>query len=301
MSFPNLTSGPARLATAAADPAVSRFVAAAVLLAALGCKKTVTASGPPVAAIEITPTSLALSPGSASPLTANVLDGSGSRLAVPVHWASADTRVATVSSQGVVSGVAPGRTEVAASKGGKSAVVPVTVAALPPALVRVVPTTSTIDVGARDTLGADVLDAGGATMQAPTVTWSSANTTIATVTSNGIVTGVAAGSVVITATAAGLNGTAVVTVRQPTPASVATVAVAPSSGTVRVGRTLQLTATARDSAGRVVSGHAVIWTSDNLARAVVLPGGLVSGVSKGNVTVRATIAGKSGTAAIRVN
>lgn len=56
-----------------------------------------------------------------------------------------------------------------------------------------------LDVGGNMTLGATVAPAGA------TVTWSSSNPSVATVSASGVVTGVSPGSVVITATAGGLS------------------------------------------------------------------------------------------------
>jgi uncharacterized protein YjdB len=163
--------------------------------------------------------------------------------------------------------------------------------------VRIVPTSSTIDVGGADTLKAEVLDTGGGIMHGQAVTWISATPSVVTVNSAGVVTGVSGGNSVISAAASGLTGTAVVTVRQIPAGSVS---VSPSSANVNVGRTIQLTATVRDASGKVLTGRSVIWHSDNLTRATVLPGGLVTGLLKGSVTIRATVDGKTGSSSINV-
>jgi trimeric autotransporter adhesin len=299
MCVSNLTSGRVcqHIPAATLRRPACLFALAFASLPLLSCHKDVTASGPQVAAIEIAPTALTLSPGAVRPLNATVLDEAGSKVSVQVFWAAQDSRIAAVSSQGMVTGLAPGRTQIAASKGGVSAMIPVTVSPLPAALVRVAPTSSTIDVGKADTLIAEVLDSGGGVMNGPVINWSSASSAIATVSSRGIVTGVSAGTAVITAATGGLSGTAVVIVR-PTPVS--SVSVAPVSGNVQVGKTLQLNATVRDAAGNVLSGRTVTWSSDNLTRATVLPGGLVTGLTKGSVTIRATVDGKAGLSSITV-
>jgi uncharacterized protein YjdB len=262
------------------------------------CDNSVTATGSQVSSIQITPASLALSTGTARALSVTVRDESGSPMSVgQVFWSTHDPRVVTVSSQGIVTAVAAGATQVAASKGGKSAVAPVTVSALPAALVRVTPTTSNVMMGATTTLSAEVLDAGGGLMKGYSVTWSSASPGIATVNSSGVVTGVALGNVVITAAAAGLNGTAVVTVR---PVPVASVAVAPSTGSVQVGKVMQLTATMRDAAGKVLTGRSVTWASGSATTATVAGAGVVTALKKGTATISATSEGKTGTATITV-
>ncbi|HEV8365163.1 MAG TPA: Ig-like domain-containing protein, partial [Gemmatimonadaceae bacterium] len=118
-----------------------------------------------------------------------------------------------------------------------------------------------------------------------------------TVSATGVVTGVSQGNVVITATAAGLSGTAVVSVR---PVPVATVNVAPTTGSVQVGQTLQLTVSLLDAAGNILTGRPVSWSSANTATATVTAGGLVRGVKRGTTTITTTSEGKSGTATITV-
>jgi uncharacterized protein YjdB len=144
---------------------------------------------------------------------------------------------------------------------------------------------------------AEVLDAGGTRMGGQVVSWSSANSSIATVSSAGVVNGVGAGTAVITAASSGLSGTAVVTV-QPIPVS--SVSVSPSSARVNVGHTIQLAAAARDASGNTLTGRVITWLSTNNGKAVVLPSGLVTGVSKGSVTISATVDGKTGSSSITV-
>ncbi|HXY20406.1 MAG TPA: Ig-like domain-containing protein, partial [Gemmatimonadales bacterium] len=115
----------------------------------------------------------------------------------------------------------------------------------PVATVTVAPATGSVQVGATLPLAATTLDAAGNVLTGRTVTWSSSNTALATVSSTGVVTGVAAGGpVTITATSEGQSGTAAITV---TPAPVATVTVTPATGNVYLGQTLALTAVTKDA------------------------------------------------------
>lgn len=76
-----------------------------------------------------------------------------------------------------------------------------------PASVRVSPGTSSVLPGRTLQLAALVLDANGHLLSGEDVTWSSSNTTFATVSETGLVTGVAAGAVTITADVGSLSGT----------------------------------------------------------------------------------------------
>ena len=270
---------------------------AGITLFAAACGNGATENGPSIAAIEITPPSLSLNPGSARPLSATARDAAGSPISVQLFWASADDRIATVSSQGIVTAVAPGRTQVAASRSGISAIVPINVSSLPAGLVRVFPTTATVTVGGTTTLTAEVLDAGGGPMSGQSVAWSSASPSVASV-QNGVVTGVSNGTALVSAAAAGLSATAVVTVSGNS-GGVHSVTISPATATVQIGRTVQLTAVARDASGNVLTGRSFNWTSSNITRATVVSG-LVTGISAGDVTITASTGGKSGTARITV-
>jgi len=81
---------------------------------------------------------------------------------------------------------------------------------------------------------------------------------------------------------------------------VASVSVTPSSATVPVGSTLQLTATPKDATGSPLTGRTVTWASSNTSVATVSATGLVTGQVAGTAIITATSEGQSGTAAITV-
>ncbi|HEV8364356.1 MAG TPA: Ig-like domain-containing protein [Gemmatimonadaceae bacterium] len=80
------------------------------------------------------------------------------------------------------------------------------------ARVTVTPSASTLDVGATAQLTATVYDGDGAVLQGKAIAWSSSASTVASITSTGLVSGVSQGSATITATVDGRRGTADVTV-----------------------------------------------------------------------------------------
>jgi len=86
----------------------------------------------------------------------------------------------------------------------------------------------------------------------------------------------------------------------PTVAPVQTVQVAGPSNSIEVGETIQLTATALDANGNVLTGRAFTWTSTNQAVADVDASGLVVGQTTGNATINATAEGKSGAFSVTV-
>ena len=78
--------------------------------------------------------------------------------------------------------------------------------------VVVSPASSTIAVGATQQFTAAIRDSNGSNVTNATVTWSSANASVATVSSNGLATGVGEGTAVITATVSGVSGSQDLTV-----------------------------------------------------------------------------------------
>lgn len=85
---------------------------------------------------------------------------------------------------------------------------------------------------------------------------------------------------------------------QPEPASVQVLA--PDS-LLRVERTMQLTAEVRDAKGAVISGAGVAWSSSDPARATVSETGVVTGLTRGTVTVTASRGEVSGSARLRIH
>src|SRR5690242_18562468 len=92
--------------------------------------------------------------------------------------------------------------------------------------------------------------------------------------------------------------TSVVTVAA---APVASVTVSPSSASLFVGQTLQLGATMTDSAGNMLSGRTVTWTSSNPSVATVNGSGLAGAVAAGSATITATSEGRTGTTVLSVS
>lgn len=272
------------------------LLAGTYALLLLSCDNPLAPNNSDVARIELNPTAVTMNVGDTRPVTARVFDESGTVLTDrPPFWSSLSPGVATVSQAGIITGITQGVTQVAASVGGKSALVAVTVSARPVTSVRVTPPTTTVVAGSTASLAAQGLDVGGTAVTGRPVLWSSSNASIATVSSTGVVTGVDAGTATITATIDGISGSAIVNV-QPIP--VASVVINPNTGSVIVGRTLQLIAAPLDANGGSLAGRVVTWSSSNASMASVSSTGLVTGVSAGRVTITATSEGKSGTSTI---
>ena len=254
----------------------------------------------PVATVTVSPASVSLQMGQSSQLTATPKDANGNPLTGrAITWSSSNTAIATVSGSGLVTGVAGGGpVTITATSEGQSGSASVTVTTVPVASVTVTPPSASVQVGQTAQLTATLKDANGNILTGRTVTWSSNQTTVATVNATGRVTARAAGSATITATSEGQSGTSSITV---TAVPVASVTVTPATASVAVGATVQLTATPKDANGNPLTGRVITWSSSNTAIATVSGSGLVTGVAAGGpVTITATSEGRSGSAAVTV-
>lgn len=295
------TTSDANVATVSASGVVTGIGAGTATITATSGGKTgtatVTVTPAAVGSVTVQPSSASVTVGQSTTLTATVKDVNGNVVTRTVSWSSSNTSVATVTQAGVVTGVASGTATITATADGVSGTASVSVSLVPVATVTVQPSTATISVGQTVTLSATTKDANGNVLTGRTVTWSSSNTSIATVSSTGVVTGVAAGTATITATSEGKTGTSTVTV---TSTPVGSVTVSPSSTSVAVGKTVQLTAVVKDINGTIVTDRTVTWTSSNTSVATVSATGLVTGVAAGSVTITATSETKSGTSSVTV-
>lgn len=261
----------------------------------------------PVATVAVSPNPTSVQAGQTVQLAATLRDAAGNVLSGrTITWATSNAGLATVSSSGLVTGVAAGGpVTITATSEGRSGTSAVTVTAVPVATVTVAGGGSVV-AGQTLQLTATLRDAAGNVLTGRTITWGSSSPATATVSGSGLVTGVVAGGpVTITATSEGRSGTASVTVTAPPPppppAPVATVALAPASTSISTGQSVQLVATLRDAAGNVLTGRTITWASGNTAVATVSGTGLVAGVAAGGpVTITATSEGRSGTSAITV-
>jgi uncharacterized protein YjdB len=283
---------------------------ATVLLAAAvcgSCEKplNLTGTGTSPSLLTVAPKAATLRINQTLDLTAVDLTTSGDTAAVAVTWSVTSGSMIDTSTSGgkhkgrYKAGADTGKVKVIATghPGGQSDTAVVTVTPVPVWAVVVAPGSATVLVGQTAQLTATTLDSAGDTLTGRAVSWASNTPGVATVSSTGLVRGVAAGAAMVTATVEGKSASATITV---TFVPVASVGVSPSSASLVVGQTAQLTATTKDSAGHTLTGRAVSWTSDATAVATVNANGLVTGVTAGAATITATSEGKSGTAAITV-
>jgi trimeric autotransporter adhesin len=251
-----------------------------------------------VASVRVNTANLQLVVGQASQLTASPLDANGDViLERTVNYGSSNPAVASVTNLGLVTALSSGTANITASSGGQSAIVTVTVAAVPVASIVVSPTLDTIVVGQTTQLAATARDAGGSALAGRVITWRSSDDAIAAVSSAGLVTAVAPGAATVTAAIGNVTSPARVVVRAR---PVASVIVSPSQVSLAVGATTALTALVTDAQGTPIAGKTVSFSSNATGVATVSAAGVVTGVAEGTARITATSDGQTGISNITV-
>ena len=151
-------------------------------------------------------------------------------------------------------------------------------------------TVTTIVKGATDKLTATLVpaDANG------TITWSTSDSSVATVSSDGTVTAVKNGTATVTAKCGDLSAQTKVTVINPLKA----ITITGTTHSIKKGQTTQLGLT-YDPADTTDS-VAATWTSSNTSVATVSKTGLVTALKDGSTTIKATVGNVSSTYDIAV-
>jgi len=173
-----------------------------------------------------------------------------------------------------------------------SATATVTGVEITPATAQI--TTSSLGKQYQFTLKATYSD-GSTGFLTRSASWSSSDTTVATVTS-GLATSTGYGTTTITASIDGQSATASFKVIMP---ALSSISITPQAVTVYSGTALQLTATAQYADGSSVDlTNSVAWNSSNRTIATVTAQGLAQTVAIGSATITASDGSVSGTASV---
>ena len=249
------------------------------------CEVSVIAKTVPVSSVEVSSETLELVTGGKASLTAEVLPEDASDKTV--SWSSSDENVATVSEDGTVTALSAGEAviTVTTSDGGKTSSCKVTVSEKRISVegVSVEPESLSLTVGEKAQVTASVTPEDASDK---TVTWSSNDKNIAAVSEDGTVTALSVGKAIVTATTKDGEKTAScsVTIVAKT-ISVTGIDVTPGSLTLEIGKTSYLSAVVSPDDA---TNKRVTWTSSNKSVATVSSSGLVTAVSAGKTTIKAT-------------
>src|SRR6478735_2131514 len=260
-----------------------------------------------VASLQVTPATASVPAGLDQPFLATAFLSDGSSLDVThstaLSWNSSNALVATVAAGGIAKGISAGSAVITASGTANgvhfSGRAELTVTNATVKSLQVTPATASIPGGVEQPFVATAFLSDGSALdvtRSPALSWSSSNASVATITAKGgVATGLAPGTVTITATGTArgspFSGTAQLTV---TSATVTSLQVTPATASIPVGLEQTFVATAFLSDGSsldVTHNAALNWTSSNPAIATVgngSDGGLVTGAAVGTVTITAS-------------
>ena len=197
---------------------VTRFGSSLTLLLVLStlaaCGKDSPTGPPAPARVAAEPSSVVLDAlGATAQLNATTYDRHSKAIAdAIVSWSSSDAAVAAVSASGVVTALKNGNARITAESGGASAFVTVTVAQSA-SRITITPSSVVLDaLGATAQLNATTYDRHSKAITDASVSWSSSDAAVATVSASGVVTAHKNGNARITAASGGATASAEVSV-----------------------------------------------------------------------------------------
>ena len=195
-----------------------------------------------------------------------------------VEWVSTAPDIAPLTGDATVTGRSIGRADLLLRVDNKVGSTRVKVMSKPVASVFVTPSSLALDAGQSTQLTATTYDVNGDVVTGRTISWSTSNAGVATVSEDGVVTTVAAGSAEITANAQGRKSVVPVTVTASSnkSVSVASVTVTLNASSLAAGQSTQANATLRDAGGATLTGRSIVWTSSDPAVAAVDGAGRVT-------------------------
>lgn len=257
------------------------------------CTLTVSVPDPAIIATGLNITSSkgnAIFVGDSTNLTASV-DPAGAKVN-NLTWSSSDSKIATVNTSGVVTGVSKGTVTITASAEDASngstvtGTYQITVNPVKVNSIKLSDTTASIEVGAKKPLAASVLPENA---ENRAIVWTSDNTSVATVdAATGLVTAVKVGTANITATAqdgSNVSAVCVVTVKE---AAHYRIEVTPNSSTLAQGGVATLTA-------KIVNQSGVNLSSASLPVTWSLSSGIADGVGLTNHGYMSNVGGYQAT------
>jgi plastocyanin len=272
-----------------------------------GMSGTITVQGAStLQSIAVTPANPSVPKGETEQFTATgtFSDGSTQDLTSQVTWASATTSVATISnasgSQGLATAVATGTSSISAALDGVTGSTVLTVSAAVLQSIAVTPANPSVPKGLTEQFTATGTFSDSSTQDLTSqVTWASATSSVATITTAGLATAVSTGSSTISAALGGISGSTVLTVAAPVLDSIA---VTPANPSVPKGETEQFKATGTfsDNSTQDLTSQ-VTWASATTSVATITAAGLATGIATGTSTISAKLGGVTGSTVLTVS
>ena len=183
-------------------------------------------TAPPLVSVTVAPSNPSIAAGQQQQFTATGTYGDGSQqnLTNSATWTSTAPSVATVSSAGLATAIAAGSTTIKAVSGSISGSTSLTVAAPTLVSIAVTPANPSIAAGQQQQFTATGTYSDGSQQNLTnSVSWTSTAPSVATVSSVGLATAIAAGSTTIQATSGSISGTTGLTVTGAAPSEISNI------------------------------------------------------------------------------
>lgn len=211
-----------------------------------------------------------------------------------ITWSSSNSAIASIDSNGVITGVAPGTIRIKAETSNGYRAYAHVIVSNPITSVAINQGNTSVPEGAQVALSAAVTPAN--TTSSKAFSWSSSNTSVATVDNNGIVTGHNAGNTTITVTTAnGKKASCRVDVTRP----ITEVVLSEKNVSLSIGKTAYLKTTILPAT--TTDYKTISWSSSNASVATVTKGN-IKAVAQGTAVITATASnGVTATCVVTVN
>ena len=263
---------------------------------------------PTVSSVTVSPSEATIEVGETKQFSATAYDSDNTEIpGKDFTWTSSDSTVATISDAGLATALDAGSTTISAAVGSVSGTATLNVEPPPPpkptvSSVTVSPSEATIEVGETKQFSATAYDSDNTEIPGKDFTWTSSDSTVATISDAGLATVKDAGSTKISAVVDSVSGTATLNVEPPPPPkpTVSSVTVSPSEATIEVGETKQFSATAYDSDNTEIPGKDFTWTSSKSKVATISDAGLATALDAGSTKISAVVDSVPGTATLTV-
>ncbi|MNO68041.1 Bacterial Ig-like domain (group 2) [compost metagenome] len=238
--------------------------------------------------IDLSATASTLAAGTKAQLTAvaSYSDGSSQNITPLVSWSSSDSDVATVSTSGEVTAVAPGTAVITGSFGGQTSTLTVTVTAATVSAIQISTPLTSLALGTNGQLKALATYSDDTLVDVTSqISWISSAPTLVSVDANGQIKALAVGSAVISGS---LGGTSATINIAATAATLTGLTIDPIPN-LASGNQAQLKATASFSNLTSQDVSALVsWQSDNTGVVTVSGTGLAQGVTAGTANITAS-------------
>ncbi len=287
------------------------WIVVASLLVCVACSSSSGGGTTPIKgtlqSIQVSPASPSVTVGQNQQFKATGIfsDNSTQDLTASATWTSSNTNVATIAAGGLATTTTPGTATITATDTSTGINGSTTMTVIPALVsISVTPSNPSIAFGTTVQLTATGTYSDNS-MQNITaqVTWSSLSTNVATVSNSpgtqGLATGVTAGTATMQAALSGITGSTTLTV---TNATLQSIAVSPPNPTLPLATSQQFIATGSYSDGSIqIITNSVLWSSSSNSVMSITASGLATAKNIGTATITATSGSISGNTTATVN